>query len=232
MPSFELKPMGSTNRKFAKVSDIMMRGHTAMSEAMPKVEDLIWTANRSPVPPPFAGRIPEDVWAQTFDAVQSRVAGDIDLAKDLFAGLPGGLPGGLSGVCCLPCQVFQMFGGMDQYQANAIKGEQAWLALVQSEQSTYAAYGIGVTIVAETTHTMDQYHKCNVGLRFDAADVVVAPTELKPAVVVEAAVVGTAAPVPQPMEEGLASQLAKLAELNQQGMLSDSEYATAKAKLL
>ena len=229
MSSFELKPMGSTNQNVPGVGATFLRPGAAMAEALPTIEDVVWTANRSPVPPPLADRVPGEVWARTFDAVRSRCAADLERGKETLVKFTGGLP---FIPCCVPCIVCRGFSNMSRLQAAALEADRAWLDLAQSEQKTYAAYGVSVTIATEMqmsgAGSNRKLHNAKVGLRFETGPAAAA-SEYGPPVVV------TAEPVSQHMErpdEGLASQLEKLSDLHRKGALTEAEYAAAKTKLL
>ena len=102
----------------------------------PAIDDeLVWTTERSTVPPQLAGRIPAEAWAATFDAVRSRRAEELDFERMTLQSFASNPP-----VCCMPCAIFseQKSG---EVQREAHENELAWLALVQSEQAKYRAYG-------------------------------------------------------------------------------------------
>lgn len=130
MPSFQLKPMGYTNRQAPNMY------------YLPKIEDVIWTANRSLVPTQFANKIPEDVWARTFDAVQSRHAADLDLIRESLAGLTCGLPIFpciiLRRLCCAPCIICNKFARMGELQASKMELREVKVGACARSKSGYA----------------------------------------------------------------------------------------------
>jgi len=212
-----------------------------MAAIVPKINDIVWSANRSPVPAVFAGRIPEDVWARTYDGVRARYAADLEFQRKFLEGATGGLP---LIPCCVCCIICSRCAGMGQYQQDIQQQEMEWLALVRAEQANYQPYGISVAIATEMRlDTMGDHstrrtrmQKVNVGLRFEAAELVLTPTGIEP-------IVAMATPITMERDSterdskaepsgGLGSELDKLAKLHASGALSDTEYATAKAKLL
>ena len=56
-----------------------MKGGGAIADTIPRPEEIVWTCQRAPLPPQLAGRVPDAVWAATFDAVAQRVAEDAAL---------------------------------------------------------------------------------------------------------------------------------------------------------
>lgn len=242
MPTFELKPMGTTNNKHVGMGAMLSRGGHAMAAAIPTIDDVVWTAERSVVPPQFAGRIPAEVWASTFDALRTRYAADLETAREGIKSFGGGLP---MIPCCVPCIIIAGGSRMGELQQRAHEMEQAWLTLVQSEQAKYQPYGgarslcnscravypngsrgsrqsidvllaspqlpsiarssslaVSVTVATELqasgTGSSRNIYPRKVGLRFEAAEMVVAPGD----VAVVAAAVVPAVPYAQPMERG------------------------------
>ena len=187
--SFELKPMGSTNQQTPNIGAVMIRGSGALAAAIPKIDEIVWTCSRSPVPVMLAGRVPDDVWASTFDAVYARTAEATEVSRKMVEGFTGGLP---FIPCCVPCIVCKTLCAMNGHMKEAMNQQQAWLKLVQDEQQKYAPYGVQVTIAQElrvshsghdgTTSSME-----TVGLKFDvaAAAPVVTATVVSPPVQAE-----------------------------------------------
>ena len=62
--------MGSTNDKQVDMGSIFLHGAAAMTSAIPQPHEIVWTCPREPLPPHIQGRVPEAVWAATFDAVR------------------------------------------------------------------------------------------------------------------------------------------------------------------
>ena len=220
MPTFELKPMGSTNDKRVGHGAIFMKGGGAIASTIPRPEEIVWTCQRAPLPPQLAGRVPDAVWAATFDAVAQRVAEDNEMRVRALNTL-----GGPMIPCCVCCRVCTAFASVGKIQEEQQRSDQAWLALAQGEQAKYAPYGVHVALATETRvsggdDTRVRTREVNVGLKFEAAD----PVD---GVVVEAPA------LQEPIERaGIASELEALVALHQKGALTDGEFAAAKAKLL
>ena len=187
------------------------------------------------MPAQLAGRVPEDVWAATFDAVYAMTGKELDSQRAAMEQM-GGLP---MVPCCIPCIVYKAFASMGAVQEMAEEARQAWLALVQREQATYQAYGVHVTLAQEmrvrnSGGSRGQQHirseLVNVGLKFESADFQM-PSLVGGTPVVAAAVL---APPQEEMKRdgGTADELVKLAGLHKAGALTDEEFSAAKAKLL
>jgi len=235
MPSFELKPMGSTNDKTVDMGAVFLRGGAAMAKAVPGIDDIVWTCPRQPLPLQFEGRVPEDLWVATYDSLRARYDVDLRYQRDALSNATGGLP---FIPCCVPCIVYRSIGRMGQMQAAAQASEQAWLNLAQTEQAKYAPYNVHVTLATEMrtqstgagSHRNFHMRKVNVGLKFEAADFPM------PTSVVTGAVVTAVGPPPamQQMDRAvdITAELERLARLYQAGALSDEEFRVAKARLL
>ena len=189
--TFELKPQGSTNQNVPSHVSLMTNTSKALIAAMPKVEELVWTNGRSPLPILLQGRVPDDVWASTFDAVYARTAEDLNAQREMIADQMGGLP---FIPCCVPCILVKMCCEMDGLAKKGMIQQQAWLKLVQDEQQKYAPYGVQITVAQEErTHYRAGGHErageigdhgefvttmVNVGLKFDMAAAVVVAEEM------------------------------------------------------
>ena len=193
---------------------------TDVPSTIPRPEEIVWTCQRAPLPPQLAGRVPDAVWAATFDAVAQRVAEDNEMRVRALNTL-----GGPMIPCCVCCRVCTAFASVGKIQEEQQRSDQAWLALAQGEQAKYAPYGVHVALATETRvsggdDTRVRTREVNVGLKFEAAD----PVD---GVVVEAPA------LQEPIERaGIASELEALVALHQKGALTDGEFAAAKAKLL
>ena len=244
--------MGSTNDQQVRMLLNPASMGASMANAIPHIDQVVWTCARSPPPPQLAGVVPEDLFASTFDAVKKLTAESNEqgramtqnMTQNMFGGGSGGIP---FIPCCVPCLIYRAFSsngafgansGMSEMMAQAQKMEQTWLALAQAEQEKYQPYNVHVTLATETrmSHSMHGHgshtHTVVVGLRFDVAAVAVDVVAA-----VAPVMVAVAAPMPQAMEGGaagggLANELEKLANLKASGMLTEAEYSDAKAKLL
>ncbi len=207
-------------RRVAVQAPVVVGVVAARVRTIPRPEEIVWTCQRAPLPPQLAGRVPDAVWAATFDAVAQRVAEDNEMRVRALNTL-----GGPMIPCCVCCRVCKAFASVGKIQEEQQRSDQAWLALAQGEQAKYAPYGVHVALATETRvsggdDTRVRTREVNVGLKFETAD----PVD---GVVVEAPA------LQEPIERaGIASELEALGALHQKGALTDGEFAAAKAKLL
>ena len=233
MSSFELKPMGATNDPHVGIGRIRARGVGALAGAIPAIDEVVFTHARLPPPPQLIGRVPEELWMNTYDAVRTRTA-EVNEMRRSFLQNGGNLP---HIICCVPCIIGIRFAQSGDQQKAMQASQLAWLKLVQHEQEQYAPYGVHVSLATEARvrtigaaeHRRVVSDKVNVGLQFDMA----------PATGVVNAIVAAVpvAPTPEKMEErarggSLADEIAKLSQLHDAGALTVTEFADAKAKLL
>ena len=149
---------------------------------------IVWTCARNPAPVLLAGRVPDDVWASTFDAVYARCAEETESARKIYDASIGGLP---LIPCCVPCILAKH--SMSGHEEESMRQQQAWLKLVQDEQQKYAPYGVQITVAQEERshysaggHRLDEMNDhgefvtimVNVGLKFDMAAAVVVAEEM------------------------------------------------------
>ena len=245
--SFELKPMGSTNQQVpANPAAILFGAPNAMAAMIPKIEEIVWTNGRTPVPMLLAGRVPDDVWASTFDSVYARTAEDIASAQETMENFHRNATGGLPMIpCCVPCIIMKQIcgGGMRGHMQKAMAQQQAWVKLAQNEQQKYSPYNVTVTFAQEmrTSSSLHDHghrsHMVTVGLKFDVG----AAPSVAPTAVVAQGVIVSAPPmgemVRDPAQPGSVSvsvsdELAKLSDLRKTGAIDDDEFAAAKAKVL
>ena len=144
--SFELKPTGSTKPPPSNPYAVVFGGAAAVAKMMPKIEEATWSCAKSPAPALLAGKVPDDVWASTFDAVYLRCGEQMDQERRFAEGLTGVVGCLLTSIpCCLPCNfVMQCFAAQEFSQQK-----QAWRKLAQDEQQKYAPYGVQITVVEE-----------------------------------------------------------------------------------
>ena len=125
------------------------------------VDEIVWTVNRSPVPPLLAERdISESMWARTFDMVRGhydqQLSSNSSLIKPWFF-----IP------CFVPCTMAKMIQ-MNKERQNG------WLAILQSQKEIYQRFGVQVTLA----RTMSSGSGSNsggqmytVGLQFTVAGI-------------------------------------------------------------
>ena len=135
---------------------------------------IVWTCARNPAPVLLAGRVPDDVWASTFDAVYLRCGEQMDQERRFAEGLTGVVGCLLTSVpCCLPCNFVMQYNASQEFSQQ----KQAWRKLAQDEQQKYAPYGVQITVVEElrrqgsTAHgeEMQSNTVVYVGLQFKTA---------------------------------------------------------------
>ena len=107
--------MGSTNDKAVKIGAIFASGARAVAKTVSTVDQIVWTSPKSPMPAQLAGRVPEDVWAATFDAVYAMTGKELDSQRAAMEQM-GGLP---MVPCCIPCIVCKAFASMGAVQEMA-----------------------------------------------------------------------------------------------------------------
>ena len=239
--SFELKPMGFNNQRAPTLGSLLTGGPSALAATMPKLEEVVWTCGRSPPPVLLAGRVPDDVWASTFDAVKARCAEEMEVAHKQLSGMSMSL-----NPCCACCNMFSTLKHMDSAMQGAVDQQQAWLKLVQEEQQKYAPYGVQVSLAQEPRITHHGHgagvghtstHIVTVGLKFDKFDMAAAASPAMPMGVVPTVVAAAVVSPPIQAEvvrdgDSVADQLAKLTNLHKTGAITDLEFAKAKAKVL
>jgi hypothetical protein len=227
---FELKPMGSTNDTTTRIGMGFMGGGNA--DTIPKIDDIVWTTPRQPLPMQLQGRVPEAEWVATFDALRARCSEDLEFHREMIANAldTGGLPGI---PCCLPCIVHRAISKLSSTQREMITwghaSKQAWLSLVQAEQARYAPYGVHVTIAKELRGRSEG----DVGLKFDVGDFPATAVAVAVEPALSQAPMDRYAQSTSPDRGGdLAGQLEKMAKLHGAGALSDDEFRAAKNKAL
>jgi hypothetical protein len=246
MPTLELKPMGSTKQQGSPVSFGEMLNSNICR--VPSIDEIVFTARRSPVPPQLIGKVDEALWEETYDLVKMRLARKLELKQEAFATMSKMMP---SNPCCLcPCCLCCKMccgGGMNNLAAAQMKQQQdaqeerqAWLALVQSEQIKYSPCGIHVTLSDEMHISGGGKHRVRqtlvtVGLKFETAEAGGVQAAYSSTAVVQAV---EAVPMAQMMERGAAEEesaidkITKLAKLKDSGVLTEEEFAAKKEQLL
>jgi len=146
--SFELKPTGSTKPppEFTAANFCCLTPSSVLAW-MPTMEEITWSCAKSPAPALLAGRVPDDVWASTFDAVYARSAEQMEWTRKFMEGRTGVVGFLRTCPCCLPCEfVMHCFDAQAESQQK-----QAWRKLAQDEQQKYAPFGVQITIVMEVS---------------------------------------------------------------------------------
>jgi len=180
-----------------------------------RVDDISWTVGRDRVPILLEGRgVSLSVWQKTFDEVWGQYDYILGSIKWWFV-----VP------CCICCS-------MPYMMRIAQETREEWKRIVSQQEQIYRAFGVQVTLALEMQGLSSSREVEPVGLRFDIATVTIAqPAALPPtaygAPAYEASsAAGTAA------VDDIVSKLERLKQLHATGALSDSEYASAKNKLL
>ena len=188
--SFVLKPVSDGDKNKSPSLSLLGSMLTGNLAAMvPKVEEIVWTFGRSPAPELLAGRVPDDVWASTFDAFYAHTADQHESGRKMMDAA-GGLP---CIPCCVPCIIAKNLGRMGEVAKEAERLEKAWLKLVQDEQQKYMQYGVQISPAQEwvtrtythsggarSEHGSNTYTKTEletVGLKFDTAAVMSPPVQ-------------------------------------------------------
>ena len=126
-------------------------------------DDIVWTVNRSPVPPLLAERnISESMWGRTFDLVHGHYDKQLKTANyfnfcfpaKLWLVFPFVLP------CFIPCLLAKI---MQLDRRNTCR----WLEILESQKEIYQRFGIEVTTTNSSGASMGS--AC-VGLQFTVAD--------------------------------------------------------------
>ena len=124
-------------------------------------DDIVWTANRSPVPPLLAKRnISESMWGRTFDIVYGHydeILKSINYFNYCFPAkywlvFPFVLP------CFIPCLLAKMMQ-LDRRITSR------WLEILESQKELYQRFGVEVTGTSNSRGQMG-----TVGLQFTVAD--------------------------------------------------------------
>lgn len=238
MSSFELKPQGSTNETDVNLGAAFIGGTKALAKALPSIDEIVWTHPRYPIPSLLVGRVSDDTWACTFDAVKARVGADLQFQRDQLEGGASCLPLIPCCVCCIVCASFGSFGDLQQ---QAMMAQREWLALAESEQQRYRPVGVSVTVAKEIRTRGGGSHRRiaheTVGLRFEVGPAPATTTTdaCAPAYVPTTTTAPAYVPSAQKIDRADHDIVAKLEKLNQlhlTGALDKDEYAAAKAKLL
>ena len=125
-------------------------------------DDIVWTVNRSPVPPLLAERnISESMWARTFDLVHGLYDERLKTINYFFPGkywlvFPFVLP------CFIPCLLAKI---MQLDRRNTCR----WLEILESQKEIYQRFGIEVTLAKSLGSGRDS-NMYTVGLQFTVAD--------------------------------------------------------------
>ena len=137
MPSFELKPMGSRNRKTVGCCDQFTRGSGAYIVLVPQIDEVVWTYSRDVLPPPLInGNVSIDIWQETFDAVRDLMRQQYDLERRYFKGLSAPpICGIIPGVVCF--LIAKQIKATREREKDAGKQERAWLELVSDLNRMY-----------------------------------------------------------------------------------------------
>lgn len=183
MPNLELKPMAVTYPQDINVNpQAMLSNPQAMMQAMtPQVKDLVMTYPRTPLPPPLqSGALPEDLWAQTWDAVHAQIVVEMTQAEQTVQNFTANMPSMnplsmIFSMCCGRGGADHM-AVMGDAMANAGNNQRAWLSLQADTAAAFAPYNIGVVLATEQRYHHGGMHggmhgghsyTVTVGLAFD-----------------------------------------------------------------
>ena len=131
------------------------------------VDDIVWTANRSPVPLLLAGcNISESMWGRTFDLVHGHYDEQLK-SINYFMPAQYWLVFIFTLPCFFPCLMAKMI------QMNR-RDESRWLEILESQQEIYQRFGVEVTLATTTSSGSPRSGRSSktytVGLQFTVAD--------------------------------------------------------------
>ena len=169
MESFELKPVGNAAEEHRSGSALLgametSNGPITYLPCGATVEQVIWSVQRSPVPPEFAGKVTDDMWESTWDAVHAQTHARLEYNR-IWAQPPDCMDdccpcfavGGCAGANARKELRRQHPRGPEQQAARRNVGA-GWLALEAVERERYAPYGIHVCLTHESKTVIRNTH--------------------------------------------------------------------------